>query len=146
MITRCIHTGLKRTNMKILWVDDDINSFNLRAYLDTIKDGGIDVYTIQDPDTFLEQFESIEHDCLIMDVMMPTGETLTTKETNSGFETGFKLIEIYRKSIPESRIIIFSIVPGEKAKDSSKRFNTQYKSKRNETPSEFYKFLTNENK
>ena len=127
--------------MKLLWVDDDINKFTLGAYLDEFRDNSVDIIEINNPDQFLNEFKEIEHDCLIMDIMMPTGSCLTSRETNAGFETGFKLVEIYRKIFSNKRVVIFSIITNDKAKKLSKELNAEYKSKKHENPLDFYNFI-----
>jgi len=136
----------KKTNMKkIIWVDDDIKGFSIRAYLDELIDNNIEVIEIDDPDKFLIDYENIEHEGLIMDVMMPTGTKLSHKETNAGLETGLKLIEIYREKFKTKKIIIFSILNADNVKSVSRKYNATYISKTDMTPLEFYEYIQNEN-
>ena len=105
--------------MTILWVDDDIETGVMKAYVDEFRDNNIEVITIDNPDQFLKTFEYIKHDILIMDVMMPIGDKLNKESTNSGYSTGLELIKNTEKKIKNNSVIIFSILNTEKIKQYS---------------------------
>ena len=66
---------------------------NPGAFVDEFIDNGIDIEKISDSDSFLNSLTRNNFDVLIMDIMMPRGESLTANDTKGGIHTGLKLLE-----------------------------------------------------
>ena len=97
----------------ILWVDDDTMSA-LDSFIDDITDGGWDISLAQNPDEMWKILESSEKpiNCIIMDIMLPTGESIDPIASKMGITSGLELIKQLKNNekyynIP---IIIFTIV------------------------------------
>ena len=126
---------------KVLWVDDDVNTGALRAFVDEFSDNNIEIIKINNPDGFLEILSNLDFDCLIMDMMMPIGEKLTLNDTKGGIHTGFKLLEEYLKQDSPKPIVIFTILSDEYVKKWATDNNIPYKQKQNEVPESFVNFI-----
>lgn len=85
--------GTKLEIMKILWVDDDINSFVNRAFVDELTENGYNLTKISEPDSFFTTSNLDDYCCIIIDIMMPYGSRLTKSETKSGLLTGLQLLK-----------------------------------------------------
>jgi CheY-like chemotaxis protein len=127
---------------KIVWVDDDIFTGALRAFVDEFNDNGINIEAVSNPDTFLESLHKNDFDCLIMDIMMPRGEKLSSAETLGGIHTGLKLLDEYLKVQYSKPIVIFTILNDETVKIWAQEHNVPYKLKQNEVPETFFEFIT----
>lgn len=126
---------------KILWVDDDIKSVALRAYIDEFSDEGIEIEKINNPDAFQTALDTTDFDCLIMDMMMPTGENLSLQETKGGLHTGLRLLEIYlRKGTPKP-IVIFTILNDETVREWAIENQVSHRLKQNDTPNTLFHFI-----
>ena len=122
--------------MKIIWLDDDVNRSTLKAYYDELTDAGKKVIRFNNPDSFLSEFAKIEHNVLIVDIMMPTGNILTKEESKAGYETGIAVVKRYKKQFPNNRVIIFSILPPDSIKIIANSLNTEFLAKRKTKPHE----------
>lgn len=126
---------------KILWVDDDINTIGLRAFVDEFSDDGIEIEKINNPDAFQTVLDNITFDCLIMDMMMPTGENLTLQETKGGLHTGLRLLETYLKKGNTKPIIIFTVLNDEIVREWASDHDVPYKLKQNEKAETFFNYI-----
>lgn len=94
---------------KIVWVDDDINTGVMRAILDEFRDNGVEVETIDNPDKFLEILDRSDYDCLVMDVLMPVGQKMSTDETENGLATGIALLKRFLEKQRKIPVVICTI-------------------------------------
>lgn len=126
---------------KILWVDDDIHSVGLRAYVDEFSDEGIEIVKINNSDDFQNALDTVTFDCLIMDMMMPTGENLSLQETKGGLHTGLRLLEKYLEKGISKPIIIFTVLNDEIAREWAMKYEIPYRLKQNEVPDTFLNYI-----
>ncbi len=96
----------------ILWVDDDGKS--LEPFIDELEEADYKIEMAYVPERLLECLEEKlqEINCIIMDIMMPTGELVDMKSSKVGVLTGLELLKILKanpeyKSIP---VLIFTIL------------------------------------
>lgn len=97
----------------ILWLDDDTDT-SLRSYLDELEYCGYLVKRSRSPDEFFNDLRNNlgKVQAIIMDIMIPTGDSITPQESKSGLITGQRVIEKIKedkatKSIP---ILILTVV------------------------------------
>ncbi|MCG7963149.1 MAG: hypothetical protein N0E54_10655 [Candidatus Thiodiazotropha taylori] len=101
------------TSRAILWVDDDINT-SLRPYIDELEDAGFNVLQAENLERMKNVLESSDDlvSLIILDVMMPTGQSISLKESHGGQFTGLvvakELLSIVQyKEIP---ILLFTLM------------------------------------
>jgi CheY-like chemotaxis protein len=92
----------------ILFVDDERR--RMRSYVEAIELSHYQVKFESDVDDALEFFEK---NCdrlklLILDVMMPTGNSFDDEQTNDGLRTGICFYQKVRKLNPDIPVIVFT--------------------------------------
>lgn len=96
------------TELKILWIDDDVNGPELMSERDALEEKNCVVTPITNPDQL--QLEDIpSFNCLIMDLFMPTGKKLSFQETRGGSRTGFVLLKKIKDKYPDFKTIVYSV-------------------------------------
>lgn len=128
---------------KILWVDDDVNTGALRAFVDEFVDNGIQVEKIDNPDDFLNMLPRSDFDCLILDVLMPVGQKLSREETEGGTATGLALLNRYLKEPVQKPVIICTIRNDEQVRRFAIERNIPYKLKQLLDPDELVEYVLN---
>lgn len=93
----------------ILLIDDD--KFGMKPYIEELRDAGHNVQLAQDPDQALGVLKqrSGEIELIILDVLMPTGETLSESDTDAGLRTGERLLPVIMGDYDWIPVIVFSI-------------------------------------
>lgn len=108
------------TVKRILWIDDDINRFALKPYIDVFKERG---YTIDGAENFDESLKILEqkntYGCIIIDVSMPLGSLADSREAKSGLRTGMVVLKkmMDNPDLAEVKKVIFTIVDNAEARD-----------------------------
>ncbi|MEN8218660.1 MAG: hypothetical protein ABFS56_20275, partial [Pseudomonadota bacterium] len=78
----------------ILWVDDDID-LTLEPFIDELEDEGYRVLRARTPEemwsSLQDNFQNISG--IIMDIMLPTGESIDANKSKMGILTGLVLLE-----------------------------------------------------
>ena len=116
----------------ILWVDDDTVA-SLRPYIDELTDAGYHVEIARDPDVMWHKLaiHSDKINCIIMDILLPTGNSVDRKEADSGYLTGLVLLEYLKNNNKLNKIPILILTIGNDAKVMSwaKKYNIPFCSK-----------------
>lgn len=121
---------------KILWVDDD--PATNEAFRDEIEEAGYLVDCARNPDE-MWMFLSKHPDAycgIIMDVLMPIGDTVDAERANGGLKTGLVLIEQLRVA-PEFRsvpVLIFTIRATHDVDDFGEKYAISVLRKQETTP------------
>jgi len=111
---------MDQCKVKILWIDDDINRLKLQPYLDGFEDGGFEIIKVASPDDVDKTIESnSDIKCIILDVSMPTGESIGAKESRGGMRTGLLVLGkmVDNTSIGHIKKVVFTIVSHAEVKD-----------------------------
>jgi len=97
----------------ILWVDDE-SPMILKPFIEELEDENYQIVMARSPDEMWRILSSCinQINCIIMDIMMPTGNSVDPNKSRMGLTTGLVLMQELRQhelymSIP---IIIFTIV------------------------------------
>jgi CheY-like chemotaxis protein len=107
---------MEKSKINVLFVDDEIYDDEIKKESYKIKEleknGDIKVYPVLDGTETLKYLRENKPDIIILDIMMPPGEELASKEVKRGLETGFvlldEIIENMRLQIP---IIVLTNYP-----------------------------------
>ena len=97
--------------MTILWIDDDVN--NLDIQIDALRKHGYGVEPFSDVDRAWRRI--IEANgaplCVIMDVMMGTGDLLLNRPTNGGLRTGEQFLRLLKEKqmLASLKVFVFTI-------------------------------------
>jgi len=89
-----------KTNPKILWVDDTFSNdiHELMAYVDELEDSGFKVTRVDNPDKALEELKKQkEFSCIILDIMLPYGDSIPRGKAQAGNTTGIVLEGMIRR-------------------------------------------------
>ena len=97
--------------LKILWIDDDINNWALRPYIDTFNENGFEIIHAKDPDESDRILtKSKDFRCIIIDLMMATGSKISHEESKGGIQTGLILLQklMADESLSNIKKVIFT--------------------------------------
>lgn len=100
----------------ILIIDDEpqyIKNYNI-----ALEENGFQTKLITDVDEALE-FVSTKHadlQAIILDIMMPYGNSFSDEETSGGTRTGNVLYSMIRKKMPQLPVFILTIISDESVK------------------------------
>lgn len=107
--------------MNILWVDDDIRSPALNAFVDEFNDAGYKIISASSPEEMWDVLSRCGSDVvlIIMDMMLPVGSSVPPSEAKLGMHTGIYLIRQLkeRKEYNDTPIICFSIIGDQEVLD-----------------------------
>ena len=93
---------------KILWIDDDVNNPELLPDRDALEERGCIITPVTTPDV-LNDIEISLYDCIIIDLFLPVGTTMSLEETQYGSRTGFVLSKRIKEQFPKSIIVVYSV-------------------------------------
>lgn len=129
----------------ILWVDDDIDGFALMADRDELESRGCRIIEASRPDNLLKVLREqiLKIDCIIVDIVMPTGE-LDMKEAEYGMRTGLALIRKIRESdsiYKDTPIIVYTVIGDDNVRQYCKDNNIPYLDKSSVSSEEFADFV-----
>jgi predicted nucleotide-binding protein len=98
------------TQPTILWVDDDV--FFMHKLVGYVRDAGYNVLTAEGPDEALDIFQKYQAQIslVVLDVMMPHGQSFSPVESMGGYATGLALSRRILNEHPDIRILAFSVV------------------------------------
>jgi len=102
----------------ILWVDDD-SELVLESFFDELRDAGFEILPAKNPDEMWDCLIAGPIEGIIMDIMLPTGDSVDLSSSKMGILTGLRLLEkIYAEeqyqNIPS---IIFTILNDQEVQD-----------------------------
>ena len=109
--------------MQILVVDDD--KLFTEPLIWRLKREGYEVRYCKDINAVLDEDRRLRvpiPDCIILDIMMPGGDTYTNQETDAGEQTGLRLLEDIQKQLPSIPVIIVTVHNDLSFEDLGKRF------------------------
>ncbi len=96
------------TVANILFVDDEPRGID--SFLEELRFSGYQVTPKDDIDSaeqYLQQYHN-KIQLVILDIMMPPGETLRAKDTDNGMKTGILFRNHIRSNFPDMPIILFT--------------------------------------
>ena len=101
--------NVHHTQPTILWVDDDV--FFMHKLVGHVRDAGYNVLTAEGPDEALDIFQKYRDriSLVVLDVMMPYGQSLSPIESMGGYATGLALSRRILNERPDIRILAFSV-------------------------------------
>ena len=111
---------MDQRKVKILWVDDDIDRLKLQPYLDAFEDKDFEIIKVANPDDVDKAIESNRDiQCIILDISMPTGESIGVKESKGGMRTGLLVLGklVSNDSIRLIKKVVFTIVSNAEVKE-----------------------------
>ena len=100
------------TMKNILWIDDDINRMALMPYIDELEEGGFKVIKASNPDEFEKILsENQDFDCIIIDVIMPLGQSREYANERGRMQTGKILLQklIDNRLLPSVKKVVFTM-------------------------------------
>ena len=123
--------------IKILWVDDDVNGPELMSERDALEEKNCVVTPITNPDQLrLEDIPS--YNCIIIDLFMPTGEKLNFSKTRGGSRTGLVLLKKIKDQYSDFKTIVYSVFELPEVRSYCKgKNNIEYWNKSSLTADEF---------
>ena len=94
----------------VLLIDDD--RLPMKYYVMAFQQEGFKVKQCLEPDSALDyvQKKGSEIDAIILDIMMPPGETYKNEDTNEGLITGVFLLKGLRKCCPAVPVVVLTNV------------------------------------
>ena len=94
----------------ILFIDDEKR--RMKSYVEELELSSYQVKFISDVDSAVEYFKKYQEkvELIILDIMMPTGNSFNSSQTGNGLRTGVPFYEEIRKQKPILPIIIFTNV------------------------------------
>lgn len=94
----------------ILLVDDELR--RMQIYIEELAQSGYESSLQTEVDSGFKFFEENQEkiDLLILDLMMPPGESFELEKTNAGLRTGYFFYKRVRQKAPHLPIIIFTNV------------------------------------
>lgn len=100
----------------ILFVDDEKR--RMKSYVEELENSGYEVEFESDVDSALKNFKNNKDkiDLVILDIMMPAGDSFNNTQTENGLKTGICLYQEIRKQKEIIPIIILTniIISGDK--------------------------------
>ncbi len=93
----------------VLWVDDDV--YFIHQLAGYVRDTGVDIRVAESADKALELMDQLGEkvSMVIVDMMMPPGESFSDLETKGGYTTGLALTRRILQSRPAMPILAFSV-------------------------------------
>lgn len=130
----------QKEQKRIIWIDDDVKRASLRPYLDELFENGFDIEKVKNPDLIDSAFSNCpDFVAIIIDVLMPTGNSIGFKEANGGLWTGLivlkRLLEDPRTS--NKPLIVFTIVNDIVVKEYCKKRGIPFLNKKDYNCSSF---------
>jgi DNA-binding response OmpR family regulator len=100
----------------ILFIDDELKYMD--SFVRDLSMSGYQVNFQKDVDGAWRYFEenTNEIELLILDIMMPPGETFKDKDTDDGLRTGVHFYKRVRESVPGLPVIVLTNVSAEEVK------------------------------
>ena len=95
----------------ILFIDDDLEG-RMSSYKDELEINGYSVLSATTPAQALEDVQNNKEkiDIVILDIMMPHGSELDVRKTDLGRRAGVELFSQIRMQLPETPIVILTVV------------------------------------
>lgn len=124
------------TKYSVLWIDDDVNGPELMSDRDALEERGCIVTPISNPDEFRIS-KTRKFDCIIIDLIMPSGKKLSFQETRGGARTGFVLLKTIMEKYPESKIVVYSVFNVPEVRSYCESNNIEYLDKSDLLAEEF---------
>ena len=113
---------------KILWIDDDVNYPELRQEREALEERGCVITCVTNPDD-IDYNNITPFDCIIIDLLMPTGKNLSCPETKFGTRTGLAIIKKIKEKSSYAKTIIYSAFDSNTTKKYCDCHNIPYWSK-----------------
>lgn len=107
---------------KILFVEDD--PFHVIPYTDNLMDAGFEVVVAESTSQALEALSSKRFDLILLDVMLPAGDSFSSVETSGGFKTGLALARMIRRNYPSLPIAALTLSEDQEVKEWFERDST----------------------
>ncbi|MDR1582404.1 MAG: response regulator [Prevotellaceae bacterium] len=120
---------MEQCKVKILWIDDDLFRLKLQPYIDEFEDNGFDIIKVANPDDIdemIDQHSDIQ--CIIVDISMPTGESINVNEAKKGMRTGLLVLQKLNKNVKIDHIkkVVFTVVEDEQVRRYCDSCNVSY--------------------
>lgn len=101
---------------KILWIDDDVNNPELRQERDALEERDCVITPVTNPDDLV--YDNItSFDCIIIDLLMPTGRSLSLPETEFGTRTGLAILKKIKEKSSYAKTIVYTVFDALDARD-----------------------------
>lgn len=102
----------------ILFVDDEERP--IKTFMEELSRSNYAVHLETDVDRALEYFRANvdKIELLVLDIMMPHGESLTAEETDNGRRTGVRLFKKFREENRNLPIIVFTNVSAQPVEEA----------------------------
>jgi hypothetical protein len=114
---------------KILWIDDDIHRDFLRPYVDEFLDQGYEVIGINSADEIENVIvQHLPIAAIIVDVLMPPGESIDFFEAQGGLLTGYIIFQklLDDKRLNETVKVAFTIIDNQKIEEFCNTNHIEY--------------------
>ena len=109
---------------KIIWIDDDINSFPLMPYIDELEDSDLfEIVGVANPDDIEKSLaENPDVKCIIVDISMPSGKSIPFQDAKGGMQTGLLVLKklVDDTSLKDVKKVVFTIVNNSEAREYCK--------------------------
>jgi CheY-like chemotaxis protein len=107
----------------IIYIDDEADSDAMRSKFEVMQDFGLEVSAVTTVEHALQEIRrGGPASAVVLDRIMPPGETYTLDETNGGTSTGIRLLEDIRREFPLLAIFVVSVMPSSDEKELVSRF------------------------
>lgn len=100
-------------NKRILWIDDDINNPELQTERFELEKDNFIIVDIETPDKGFDVLKTdINFGCVIIDISMPRGQSISFEEARGGMRTG---LIILRRLLADNRLndikkIVYTVI------------------------------------
>lgn len=137
-----------KANKRIIWIDDDINGFFLRPYVDEFEENDfeiIKVMKIEEVDSILQNEITDSIIAIIIDISMPPGENISFREARGGLRTGEIILKRFlcNESIASIPKIVFTNVDDEEVEQYCEDNRIPYLKKEHYFSDEFVDYIDN---
>ena len=99
--------------MTVLYIDDEANSEAMKSKFEGMATYDLDVIAVSDVSQAMPTLRRLRKSiqCVVLDVIMPTGNAYTLEETNGGMLTGLFLLRDIRAEFADLPVILVSVMP-----------------------------------
>ena len=111
--------------LKILWVDDDIPRMISLHEMMAYEGHDVTPASSAEEAIWIIEQRGGEFDVVLLDIMMPAGAAFAGQDTDGGRKTGLLLLARIRKTLPDTPVVVASVVREQAIRDEALRLGVK---------------------